>query len=428
MNAMKSFGKRLLAVSVTTALMLGLLSSTELPTEVFAEEQQIMAVPAGELENNQPQEITIEAKDNTDVFYDAFKFHTSHMKSFYSFTFETEQNWEPSWYVTTTAPPASKNQSEIVRKDIQIYEFQELGGVACKDPVLKYDTDYYLCIARNTLGPMTGTIKLIEMMDEEADTAELSMPVISGKTEYGRIESTKDLDVFSLKTGTGKCTLKANAEKQYYYLSIYSDEALTEPVYQFTISGNEQEELTKLSPDTQYYICIKWYGTEAQRPGPEGAGYDFTVEIEGGSSEPGPGPEPEPGTENYLKTISESKYFVTNMTSKVSAKIKNGKLTLKKGKDGMLCRKAKMQNGVFTKIKVLKKKKYAYKLAENCKIVYGGREDGTQDEVKSEDWLVSNFAKNGPMYGQYNIGVCLDKGNQVTMIYVSGFDVGAEQT
>ncbi len=115
------------------------------------------------------------------------------------------------------------------------------------------------------------------------------------------------------------------------------------------------------------------------------------------------------------------------MTTKVSAKISGNKLTLTRAKGSVLCKKSKMKKNIFTKITKLKKTKYTYKLAKNYKIVYGKKSNGSKDVVKTKTWFNKAFKKKGSMYGKYNIGVCLNKKGQVTMIYVSGFDVGAEQ-
>ena len=116
------------------------------------------------------------------------------------------------------------------------------------------------------------------------------------------------------------------------------------------------------------------------------------------------------------------------MGSGVSCKIKKGKLYLNRDNYGFLCKKSKMRNGIFTKSVNMKKKKYKFKLAKGCKVVYGTKEDGSGDIVKSKKWFNKNFKRNGAMYYSYDFGICLNKKNQVTLIYVSYFDVGAEQT
>ncbi len=395
--------------------MAAMMALTVLPSTAAAEEQKIMAEKAGELTNNVPEEITIVAKDDTDFFYSAYEFKTSFMKSFYSFSFETDQNWNPDWYLASAL--GDKEEVDILASGGSLDDFQELGGVGCADPVLQYNTTYYLCIARDNRGPLSGTINLIEMMDEEADTAELASPVMPNATVYGRIEGKPDLDVFEFTTGSGEVTLLASGEK-YYYLDIYADKALSDNVYRISVTGDENKKLAELAPDTTYYICISWYLQESQKPGPEGIGYQFVLETEGG-------PAPVEGT--YIEKIPDSKYFVTNMSSGVQVKRNGNKLILKKGKGGFLCKKSNMQNGIFMKGKVLKKKKYSYKIAPDCVVVYATKEDGSDEIEQSVEWLCEKFAKNGELYGECNFGVCLDQNNQVSMVYVSPFDIGAEQ-
>ena len=115
------------------------------------------------------------------------------------------------------------------------------------------------------------------------------------------------------------------------------------------------------------------------------------------------------------------------MGSNIKVSFKSGKIIVKKGTDGFLCKKSKAKNYVFTKASELKKKKYTYKLAKGCKIIYGSSYYSVNritETKKSKSW-VKKYFKNGG--GGNSIGLCLNSKNQVTMIYVSGFDVYAEQ-
>ena len=132
----------------------------------------------------------------------------------------------------------------------------------------------------------------------------------------------------------------------------------------------------------------------------------------------------------YYNQVAENASFVTNMMTEVTAKISRNKVTLKKtGKYAYLCQKSGAQKGgAFTEGKELTKKSYTYKLAKNCKVIYSPKEGGSKDKEKSKKWFNKMFKKGGKGYGNYTIGLSLDKNNVVQFIYVTEYDVYCEQT
>ncbi len=414
--------------------------------------------PGGSLSLNTPTDVDLPMGEIAES-YMAYAFKTNNSKGYYySVLNNTLPETNPNVHIATDQDTDTIIRTPNTSNSCQIGDYN--GGENNLSP----DTTYYLLLGRRADKPYKANVSIVFLKDNEADTSGQASVYGLGTAISGSIDGAKDVDVWKFTTTDDEYTLTANAEKNTVDLYIYKDAKLTDCITDKSVTKDGfTTKLTKLEKNTTYYIALRCAANHM-----EGYSHNYSFTITGKNNpdnNPDNNPErqenqdernknqenqnqeyqnqgnnnqetiePQVGnnnstkSKNYLKTISSSKYFVTNMATKVSAKISGNKLTLTKAKGAYLFRKSKMKNKVFQRSTTLKKSKYTYKLARNCKIVYGKKQNGTKDVVRTKTWFNKVFKKKGSMYGKYNIGVCLNKKGQVTMIYISGFDVGAEQT
>ncbi len=406
--------------------------------------------PGESLSLNTPTDVNLPMGETAES-YMAYAFKTNNSKGYYySVLNSTLPETNPNVHIATDQDTDTIMRTPNTSRSCQIGDYK--GGENNLSP----DTVYYFLLGRRADKPYKANVSIVFLKDNEADTSAEASAYGLGTAISGSIDGAKDVDVWKFTTADDEYTLTATAGSNTVDLYIYKDANLTDFVVEKSVTKDGfTTKLTKLEKNTTYYIALRCAANHM-----EGYSHNYSFTITGKNNtnndpekqenqneknknqenqneknknqetiEPASGNKNKSTkSKNYLKTISSSKYFVTNMTTKVSANISGNKLTLTKAKGAYLFRKSKMKNKVFQKSTKLKKSKYTYKLAKNYKIVYGKKQNGTKDVVKTKAWFNKAFKKKGSMYGKYNIGVCLNKKGQVTMIYISGFDVGAEQT
>ena len=396
--------------------------------------------PGGSLSLNTQADVNLPMGETAES-YMAYAFKTNKSKGYYySVLNNTLPETNPNVHIATD------QDTDTIIKTPNTSQYCQIGDYKGGENNLSPDTTYYFLLGRRADKAYKANVSIVFLQDKEADTSSQASKYSLGTAISGFIDGAKDVDVWKFTTADDEYTLTAKAGSNTVDLYIYKDANLTDFVVDKSVTKDGfTTKLTKLEKNTTYYIALRCAANHM-----EGKSHNYSFTITGKNSsnnnsenqenqneknknqetiEPASGNKNKSTkSKNYLKTISSSKYFVTNMTTKVSANISGNKLTLTKAKGAYLFRKSKMKNKVFQKSTKLKKSKYTYKLAKNYKIVYGKKQNGTKDVVKTKAWFNKAFKKKGSMYGKYNIGVCLNKKGQVTMIYISGFDVGAEQT
>ncbi len=397
--------------------------TSKAPTDITVKDGDIAGQ---ELELFETTEITVKQAEQYDS-YMVFPFTTTPMKAYYNVLWESSYDKDISYYVYSSADRASENLIKFGYLD----EYGELGSVLGLGEKLSPLETYYLCLKRDSEKDYSGKIKVINVMDEEADTSELAEPIIPGTVKYGSIDSNEDIDVFYLDTGKKSYSFSADAD-DIVLIDIYKDKSLEKSVYQTSAHKNKTDkdvDLTSVLDKNQTYYVVVHHWAD---PKGDQIGYELCFNAK--TSTDNPSSESSVSSKSkttkngkYYKKIKSSKSFITNMGSKVKVSFKNGKVTLKKGNGGYLCKKSKAKKYIFHKSAVMKKKKYTYKLAKNCKVVYGKdfySNSKITETVKNTKWVKKSFKNGG---GGKSIGLCLNKKKQVYMIYVSGFDVYCEQ-
>ncbi|MBE5906603.1 MAG: hypothetical protein E7277_07410 [Lachnospiraceae bacterium] len=417
--------KKVLALLLAATMMVGMHPFGGQMRTVHAEAS---VADGGNLVIDQPSNITVPA--NSGFSYCAFSFTTGNMKEYYGITVEkaeSSKGMSPEWYVSTDP----HNRDIAVAKGISMGSWLNLGSALGTDKKLAVNTTYYFCIETHASYDFQATVTVKRAMDNEGDTGALADYMVENVTKYGSLDNRYDVDVFRFEA-KGAYTLSVDGEKKLE-ITVYSDEALTNKVYHswWAVNDSPVDVSKYITAGSTYYVVVNYCGEESSDPKGTPIGYGILFKGTGSSNSDSSGggtsSTGQKTTGSYLKKVLKSAYFVTNMGSKVSGKIESGKLTLKRGKDGFLCKKSKMKGGIFTKIVTMNKKSYRFKLAKGCKVVYSTNENGKSDKVMSKKWFNTQFKVKGNMYGARNIGVCLNKKNQVTLLYISTWDVGAEQ-
>ena len=440
--------KKVLSAVLSASLLLGGAGTSI----VYADDDQSYTIDyIGNLDLYETQDISVANADSNTEYY-AWSFTTTSLKQYYYLILEDIDSIRPEVYISKSL---SLDDADVIDHTYTMPDIEEFGDVLGANKNLDPDTTYYLILKRfYGFGDYNAKIKINPVMDQEADIGELSSPAIADVTTYASLDGKDDADVWYFETGNNTYYCEMGTENTEIYFEFFSDEALTNRLTTYTASlyNNNVINLTTLfEKNSTYYIRAtsrSYYDADATGYG-EGYSFKMVPQESRGSSDSsdtgydGYGYDTDsdeyPSNNdnsasssssyiNYYNKIKKAKYFVTNMTSQVSGKIKNGKLILKKGTYGFLCKKWKIKHNVFTKSKTLNKKKYKFKLAKGCKVIYGAEDFGMDDRIANYQWFNTNFSKWGPGYGSYNIGVCLNKKNKVTLIYISSFDVYCEQT
>ena len=240
----------------------------------------------------------------------------------------------------------------------------------------------------------------------------------NGSSTYeGTITNKEEVKVYYLDTGSYDYGIEAQASVPGTTYTVYSDIDLTRQVASFSVDedGRTLDMSTLLDHDTRYYIVVS---APDSYTGEQPLTYSFYLD-------PHTAKPVKTKTMNYKKYIKKNKY-VTNRISKVSAVIKGGRVKLVKSPEGYLYKMWKLKSA-FCKAIELKKKKYSFKLAKSCKIVWDEDADGRKGTIKSKSWFNKSFKKNGSMYGEREFGLCVNKKGKVVLIY-TGDMFGAEQT
>ncbi len=230
------------------------------------------------------------------------------------------------------------------------------------------------------------------------------------------ITSKDDVKVYYLDTGKYTYEIEARSDVDGTVFTVYSDIDLKHPVTTFTVDANGKtvDTSSMLEQNKRYYIVVT-----APESFTEGQTLTYGFYLDPQSSSPS-----KPKTMNYKKYIKKNKY-ITNRISYVSAMIKGGRVKLKRYRGGYLFKLWKL-GGAFRKSVKLKKKKYSFKLAKSCKIVWDEDADGKKGTIQSKKWFNKNFKKNGSMYSVREFGLCVNKKGRVVLIY-TGDMFGAEQ-
>lgn len=353
--------------------------------------------------------------------YVSYSFKTLSLKGYYYFVMNsTSPERSPSVYVSKSP---SVSSGEVINSN-SISGIINIGDVLGGEENLTPDTTYYLSIQRMVDIDYTANFSLVFLPDNEADIAELAETYVPGKKIEASIDGAKDIDVWAFKANDTDYRINSKAlTKDSVELYIYSDDGFYNSVNDFTITSEGRSvDISGLEKGKTYYIVFKCMGNHLS-----GYSQDYEFKMTGKNASSTDSSSSSTSDADYLKLVKNSKFFVTNMTSKVAAKLTGAKLVLTKAGDGFLCKKSKLSGNIFTKISILSKSKYSYKLADSYKIIYVKKEDGSANEVKTKKWFNQNFKKNGMMYGKYNFGVCVNKSGKVNAILISAFDIGAEQ-
>ncbi len=397
-------------------------------------------IAGGDLELLKATPVTV-TKSESYGSYAIYSFKTSAVKAYYNVIWSGNAEDEVKWELYNT--PNREDLSYVYGEFDANKKNGELGSVLGLGHSLSPETTYYIALKRSTEKDYSGTITVKYVMDEEADKSELASPIEPDKTTYGSIDSNKDMDVFYLDTGNNDYSLTFDCDANVLF-QIYKDPLLGNQIYptsQVTSTKVSDLDLTyTLEHNHTYYVVVNHWGD----PKGDQIGYQIlfkkigsvdstptNTEVEDDTTDTTPTTDSSSSSKvskngKYYKSIKKSKAFVTNMGSKVTVTFKNGKVTLKKGSDGYLFKKSKARNYVFTKHATLGKKKYTYKLAKGCKIIQGTdfySNSKITEKKQTKSWVKSHFKNGG---GGDSIGLCLNSKGQVTMIYVSGFDVYAE--
>ena len=468
--------KRLLSAVLSASLLLGGAGTST----VYADDNPSYSIDyIGNLDLYETQDITVANADSSTEYY-AWSFTTTSLKQYYYLILEDIDSIRPEVYISKSL---SLDDANVIDHTYTMPDIEEFGDVLGANKNLDPDTTYYLILKRfYGFGDYNAKIKINPVMDQEADIGELSSPAIADVTTYASLDGKDDADVWYFETGNNTYYCEMGTENTEIYFEFFSDEALTNRLTTYTASlynSNVINLTTLFEKNSTYYIRAtsrSYYNADAtgygegysfkmvsqessgasgsddsgyDNSGYDDSGYDNSGYDNSGYDDSGydnsgyddygydydydeyPSNTDSSSSSsyiNYYNKIKKAKYFVTNMTSQVSGKIKGGKLTLKKGTYGFLCKKWNIKHNTFTKSKTLNKKKYKFKLAKGCKVIYGAEDYGMDDRIANYQWFNTNFSKWGPGYGSYNIGVCLNKKNKVTLIYISSFDVYCEQT
>ena len=230
------------------------------------------------------------------------------------------------------------------------------------------------------------------------------------------ITSKDDVKVYYLDTGKYTYEIEARSSVPGTVFTVYSDIDLKNPVTSFTVDSNGKivDTSSVLRQDTRYYIAVS-----APEDFSDGQTLTYGFYLDPHAPMPA-----KSKTMNYRKYIKKNKY-ITNRISSVSAVVKGSKVKLKRYSGGYIFKLWKL-GGAFRKSARLKKKKYSFKLAKGCKIVWDEDADGKKGAIKTKSWFNSNFKKNGSMYGQREFGLCVNRKGKVVLIY-TGDMFGAEQ-
>lgn len=397
------------AMAMTAAL-------TTLPSVTVLADERVEEVGSLELGDNS---VIVPAGEYET--YVSYTFKTLSLKGYYYFVMNsTSPERSPSVYVSRTP---STSSGEVVNSN-SISSIINIGDVLGGEENLTPDTTYYLLLQRMVDVDYTANFSLIFLPDNEADITELADTYVPGTKIEGSIDGAEDKDVWAFKATDTDYQITSRAlTKESVSLYIYSDDGFYNVENDFTItSDGRTADISGLEKGKTYYIVFKCMGNRIS-----GQSQDYEFKMTGKNTATTTTTSAKTTDADYLTTVKNSKYFVTNMTSKVAAKLSGAKLILTKAGDGFLCKKSKLVNNIFTKITSLNKSKYTYKLADSYKIIYVKKEDGSANEIKTKSWFNQNFKKNGMMYGKYNFGVCVNKSGKVNAILISGFDIGAEQ-
>ncbi len=402
-----------LAGVLFTMLFIFFLTMTE-QTEVWAANYPV--IEKGELHANESQQMCIEAHGDKGFYYVAYKFHVSNLKNYYGIQVMKAEDTthSPRWFVVKDL----NDEAVKVAEGAALDNWVELGSALGNDRKLSVNEDYYFCVSSHEAADFNSTVTFTENMDNEGDTPELADVIIPNVPKVGGLEDAADVDVFELDA-KDVYQLKIKADKNIDF-SIYSDTALSNCVFHDEDNDISSDTTKYFATGGKYYVVIKCSGTDSANP----KGEPIVYEMQFVSTGEGSG---DITDASYLSVQNNAKYMITNMTSANTYKINGKKLIVKRGKKGVLFQKSKINNGVYTKSKSLRKKSYKFKLAKNYKIIYGNNEDGLDESIKDKNWFNKTYKKSKAST-KNNIHLFVNKKNEIVMIYICSWDIGAEQT